>query len=320
MWHVAPLATQAVNVETSAVLDTLLQSVLLALLTLQGASPRLPPVDPGATVVPPLTLREPADAGWVRVPEHVAPVISARAALVVDQRTGAVLYALRPGSRVAIASLTKIMSALVVLDQATDLDRLVTVPADANSLEGTRSWLVIGDQYRVRDLLSALLISSAADATLSLADAIGGSRDGFVRLMNLRATKLGLTGVSFTNPVGMDAPGNYGTAYDVAALLTELWKSPLARDALGQRKRSITSAGGRKALLESTNDLLGADGYVILGGKTGTTDEAGQAFATVGSVVDGRPTIVVVLGSTDRFRDTRVLLAWAAVAWHPPPT
>ncbi len=297
---------------------SVLQLILLSALQLQGAVVRLP-VPPSIVLPPlPLTFRDAVELGWTRHAEHVAPRVTAKAALVVDPETGAVLFARKPGSRVAIASLTKLMTALVVLDEAKDLDRMVVIPPDANSIEGTRSWLVVGDSYSVRDLLSACIIPSAADGSLALASAFGGeTRDGFVAKMNDRARKMGLS-ASFTNPVGMDAPDNYGTAADVASLLVELWRNPIAKPFLSMKTREVTSARGRKTLLESTDDLLGVDGITILAGKTGTTDEAGQNFAMIGSAEGGRTLLTVVLHSTNRYKDTKTLLAWSALAWSSP--
>lgn len=300
-------------------LSVLAQTIAVAALLLAGGLPRTPALD-----LPPAAQEariraahapRPEEAGFVRVPAHVAPMLTAKAAVAVDLETGAVLYAKHPQRRRSIASLTKIAAALVVLEREPDLDRVVTVPADAGSIEGTRSWLYLEQHYTVRDLLRALLISSAADATITLADAVGGSRDAFVAQMNAKAASLGLTSLSFTNAVGMDAPTNYGSAADVATLLREAWAQPFVREALAMQRLEIRSQEGASSALESTNALLGRNGFAVLGGKTGTTDEAGEAFAAVGSVEGGRPMIVVVLGSEDRFADTKALLAWADAAW-----
>lgn len=303
-------------------IQTLLQSILVSALLAAGALPRVPPIE-----LPVLEqyahLRDtaaprPEDVGFVRVPEHLRPVLTAKSAIAVDLESGAVLYAKHPGRKLAIASLTKLIAALVILEDAKDLDVTAVVPADANAIEGTRSWLAVGHSYSERDLLRALLISSAADATLTLADAAGGSRDRFVQRMNEKAGSLGFTGLSFTNPVGLDAPTNFGTAEEVAALFRVVWEQPFARETLGMESFEIRSREGRATRLTSTNDLLGANGFTVLGGKTGTTDEAGQNFVTIGSVENGRPMLVVVLGSENRFKDTKTLLGWVDLAWQRP--
>lgn len=303
---------------------TIAQLAFLALLALAGAAPTFPTrtLAPEAqrAQIAQFAAPAPESVGFVRVPEHVAPILTAAAAIAVDRETGAVLYQDHASRRVAIASLNKLMVVLVALEDLPSLDVVIPIPEDAHSIAGTRDWLQIGASYRAGDLVRAALIASAADATLALASFLGdGSRDRFVARMNAEAAERGFTSLSFTNPVGMDAEENFGSAQDVAFLLRAVLEEPVAADAMRRKELRIEPVdGGPGTTLTATNALFDARGYVVVGGKTGTTDEAGQAFAVAGNVEGGRPIISVVLGSKDRFADTKTLLAWCAIAWNNP--
>ena len=261
---------------------------------------------------------QPEDVGFRRVPERVAPVLTAREAIAVDLPSGAVLYAKRPGARVAIASTTKLMTALLVLEKG-NFDTVLTVPARAFGLEGTRQWLAIGGRYTVRDLLSALLISSSAEAAITLAEHVDGSVDAFVRHMNAKALELGLTGTSFANPVGIDDPRNYSTAHDLATLFHVFWGTELfVREDMQRTSKRIVSEQGGAVTLTATNQLLDVPGYSVIAGKTGTTDEARQALVAVSRLFD-REILTIVLESDDRVKDTKTLLTWLEKAWTRLP-
>ena len=301
-------------------LPSIIQLLSISTLIINGALIEIPPYDidqaEQLSIVHDFIRPWPEDVGFVRHPEHISPVLAASSALAIDMESGAILYAYKPSTRLPIASITKVMTALVVLEQKVDsLNEVAIVPVDAHAVEGTRSWIKSEHHYTVGDLLAATLISSAADATFALADHVGGTRDNFVIMMNKKAHSMGLTGLSFENPVGLDNQNNYGTALDIAVMYRELWKSDYARDVMGKQIMMITSQEGQKTQLETTNSLLKNRGFTIQGGKTGTTDDAGQTFVAIGGVNGGREILVVVLGSTDRFKDAKTLIAWCDVAW-----
>jgi D-alanyl-D-alanine carboxypeptidase (penicillin-binding protein 5/6) len=204
------------------------------------------------------------------------------------------------------------MTALVVVDQV-PLDEAVVVTQHAAETEGSRMGLASGERLTVSELLRGLLIPSGNDAAVALAEHVAGSEADFVRMMNARARAMGLSGTNFINVHGLDAPGQTTTAADMAVIA----KAALAIDAIAEivTQRSATVAGHS---LQNTNELLGTyDGTD--GVKTGTTDEAGECL--VASVTrNGRRTLLVELGSQQRFVDATRLFDYArdAYAWQDP--
>lgn len=235
------------------------------------------------------------------------PSVQADAYLVVNAATGEVLAAQDADERVAIASLTKLMTALVALEHARP-DDMVTVARAAAAVGESSAHLVPGERISVGDLLRAALIQSANDAALALAAHVGGgSVARFVELMNEKAVVLGLTGTHFTNPHGLDAPGHYSTARDVTRLAQAAMRLPFVRATVVQRGATI--AGGRQ--LFTWNDLLGRFPN-LLGVKTGHTADAGwsQVAAVRGHGVTVYATILGVPTRAERNADLAELLAW----------
>lgn len=227
------------------------------------------------------------------------PAITAKAALLADASTGHVLLASHADDPLPPASTTKIMTALLVLERA-DPDALVTVPAEALIGEASMG-LTPGERLTVRDLLYGLLLASGNDAAVTLASHVAGSPDAFVALMNQRAAELGLRASHFANPHGLDAPNHVMSAADLltvtrAALAYDLFAAIVATPQ--------TRVAGH--LLVNRNELLttypGADGV-----KTGTTDAAGECLVASASR-SGLRAIAVILGSRDRYADSRALL------------
>jgi serine-type D-Ala-D-Ala carboxypeptidase (penicillin-binding protein 5/6) len=198
------------------------------------------------------------------------PGVDASAYLVLNGATGEVLAAHRERERLPIASITKLMTVLVVLERA-GLDELVTVPAAAASVGESSAHLRPGERVRVRDLVAASLIQSANDATQALAHHVGrGDVAAFVRLMNAKARRLGMTDTRFTRPDGLDAAGHYSSARDVTLLGRVAMRNRVIRDLVDDRSAMI--AGGRR--LFTWNDLLGTFPGLV-GVKTGHTAGAG---------------------------------------------
>ena len=224
------------------------------------------------------------------------PPVDARAVLVADGRTGDVLYARNEDERMPMASITKLMTALVVLDHARPRE-LVTVVPRASSIGESTINLVPGERMSVRDLRAAALIQSANDAAFALAAHVGdGSVPRFVRLMNEKAAELRLEDTTFVRPDGLDVPGHRSTARDVLALARAAMEQPLVRRLV--RQDSLSIAGGRE--LFGWNDLLG-DYRGLFGVKTGHTDLAGWCQVGVARR-DGATVYAVVLGSPTRQR------------------
>jgi len=183
---------------------------------------------------------------------------------------GAVLAGHRSRERLAMASITKLMTALVTVEQA-PLAAVATVSQRAASVGGSTALLRAGEQLTVAELLRALLVQSANDAAETLALHVGGgSTARFVAAMNAKAEELGLADTRFANPHGLDAPGHHSSARDTTVLLRHALGVPFLRDALG--RTSVTLPGGRT--FPAQDDLL-ASWPPLVGAKTGHTDDAG---------------------------------------------
>ena len=237
-------------------------------------------------------------------------VPTADAAIVVDARDGTVMFAKRPDSERAMASTTKLMTALLTLEEARP-NEVFTAPAYSAAPAESRINLREGERMTVEDLLEALLLESANDAAVALAENISGSRDVFVEDMNDRADELGLDHTSYANPIGLDEPGNYSSARDLATLASVLLRHRrFAR--IVDMPRATLESGVRPRVVANRNDLVVAYPWVS-GVKTGYTLNAGNVL--VGSAERGRRARVVsvVLGEPSeaaRDEDTLTLLRW----------
>jgi D-alanyl-D-alanine carboxypeptidase (penicillin-binding protein 5/6) len=237
------------------------------------------------------------------------PSFRARAAIVANGATGEILFEQNADRRVPIASITKIMTALVTLEHARPNER-VTVRGRAPTIGESTIHLRVGERIRVRDLLAAALVQSANDAAFALAAHVGqGNVSAFVRLMNERADELGLDATRFVRPDGLDVDGHYSTARDVLALSREAMKLPLFRRLV--RLRGGRIAGGRS--LYAWNDLLRTGSFPdIIGVKTGHTDAAGWSQVAAAKR-EGVMIYAILLGSptrTRRNKDLAELLDW----------
>ena len=223
--------------------------------------------------------------------------MQAQAYIVQSSVDGHTLAARRADAPRAMASITKLMTALVALEHLS-LDDVVTVPPVAARIGESTLDLRAGQRISVRDLLIGALVPSANDAATTLAVAAGGSEARFVALMNRKAAELGLRGTHYRNPHGLDEPGHVSTARDIAVLVRDALRVPVIRRYAGMSRATLSD--GR--VVESTDNLLGRFGGLV-GGKTGHTSDAGwsqAAFARSGGV----GITAVVLGSpTEAQRD-----------------
>ncbi|HYR36248.1 MAG TPA: serine hydrolase [Burkholderiales bacterium] len=193
------------------------------------------------------------------------------------KRAGVVIWAGHADARLAPASLTKMMTALVALESGR-LDEIVTVSRAASRETGSRIGLKAGQQLRVRDLLAAMVVRSANDACRAIADHFGVT---FVPRMNQRALALELRDTQFVDPCGHDRPGQYSTATDLARLAEHAMAQPeFARLARTERITIATTDRGRKFYLTTTNALLGRYEGAI-GVKTGSTGRAGNCLVAI---------------------------------------
>jgi D-alanyl-D-alanine carboxypeptidase (penicillin-binding protein 5/6) len=223
------------------------------------------------------------------------PDISAQAAIVIDAATGDVAYAKAPDQRRAIASTTKLMTALLALE-AGDLEAVVpAVRYRALPSESRMSPpLQPGEKLTEADLLRGLLIVSANDAAVTIAQHVAGSVPSFVRRMNRRAQQLGLENTHYANPIGLDDPGNYSSARDLARLTLKLRKHKFFRRTV-RTQRTTLASGNRPRSLTNRNTLLGAADWID-GVKTGFTSQAGDVLVASGRR-RGVRLISVVLGT-----------------------
>lgn len=231
--------------------------------------------------------------------------VSACGALVVDLDSGQTVFSRSIGVARPMASLTKLMTALVIVENH-DLDEEVKIPPEAADVGGNVAKLPVGETFTVGDVLSALLVPSANDAAISLAIFHSGSLDAFVDEMNDRAKALGLSQTTYANPSGLDALNQQSSPQDLAWLTMFVLRSPPIADRMGERGATIRSKEGTVLYLTHTHALMHADTGVIAG-KTGTTDGAGQCLLSIVRVGDRRY-LVVLLHSPDRYRDMRSVL------------
>ncbi len=233
-----------------------------------------------------------------------------KSAVLMEAQTGQVLYSVNGSEKLPMASVTKVMSLLVLADMIDEgtltLEEKVKATAYASSAEGSVIWLNPGEEMTAAELLEAVIVSSANDACIALAEHTAGSEAQFVKLMNRRAKSMGLKNTRFTGCVGFDDDGHYSTAEDIAAMTAELMEKEYYR---GWLLTWLDYLRGGETQLLNTNKLVRYyDG--ILGGKTGTTDGAGCCLAVCAQRGDMR-LVAVVLGCADddeRFDSAEELL------------
>ncbi|MFA5829217.1 MAG: D-alanyl-D-alanine carboxypeptidase family protein [Candidatus Gracilibacteria bacterium] len=241
---------------------------------------------------------------------NIGPVIKAKSAIAVDLKTGLALYEKNIHDQRSIASITKLMTVVIILEE-NKMDDVVTVPQKITTVQGTKIWLAPGEKITVENLLYAALIPSANDAAYTLANYnSNGNIDEFIKKMNQKALELGLYDTHFTNPIGLDDEGNYSSAYDLTLLGRYAYSKAFVRQATVLKDREISSTNGRLVhKLKTTNDLLNS--YLkVLGLKTGTTDQAGECLIAVIENDKGRDILTVTLGSPDRYKETKILADW----------
>lgn len=237
--------------------------------------------------------------------DYSTPAVSA---YIEDARTRNPIYEKSPDEKRPIASLTKLMTVyLIVKDK--NLDELVTIPKEISTVQSGGSVvlnLIPGDKMTARQLVQAALIPSANDAAITLAVWHSGSVNDFVAKMNDTARELDMDNTNFENPTGLDTIGHVSTAKDIALLTHYLLENEFFRETVKTKNTTITSEKGRKYPLNTTNELL-LNGPSVRGVKTGYTQAAGECLVTL-SERENREVITVVLGSTDRFEESRSMI------------
>lgn len=236
--------------------------------------------------------------------------IKAKSAILLEPSTGEVLYEMNSDQQTAPASITKIMSLLLIMEaienKSMSLEDVISASEHACSMGGSQIWLEPGETMTVHDLLKAAVIASANDATVALGEHIAGSEEGFVVLMNEKAKSLGMTNTHFVNATGLDAEGHVSSARDVAIMSAELIKYPLIKNYTTVWMDTLRDGSSE---LVNTNKLVrfyeGTTGL-----KTGTTSNAGYCLSATAER-DGMELVAVVMDgetSAERFNAAKKLL------------
>lgn len=229
-----------------------------------------------------------------------AQALSAEKAILYDANSSRVLFEKNADKRSLIASTTKIMTALIVCEQCNVLDR-VRIPKEAVGIEGSSMYLQEGEVLTIQELLYGLMLRSGNDAAVALAIYCGGTVEGFAQLMNDKAHRLGLTNTHFENPNGLDSPGHYSTARDLAVLSAYAMQNPIFLQTVSTKTVTIGSR-----FLRNHNKLLwsleGADGI-----KTGFTKAAGRILVSSANR-QGRRLIAVTMNAPNDWQDHTALM------------
>jgi len=235
---------------------------------------------------------------WKRIPAH--------SILLKELRSGRILFEHEVEKRLSPASLTKIMSALIILEKGR-LDDLATVSRNAARAPKTHLRLKVGEVFRLGDLLKAMMMVSANDACLAAVEHVRGDEEQFVTLMNAKAVALGLSDTHFSNGCGFDGPDHYSTAEDLAKLSEVAMRNAVFRELVKEEREIITPVSGYRAyVLHNTNRLLGRIPGVE-GVKTGFTSKAGRCLIAKVSQ-NGSDLLLVILNSNRRWNTARSLI------------
>lgn len=239
-----------------------------------------------------------------------SPSINSRAAIVIDRNSKKILYGKNENTRRAMASTTKIMTALVVIEN-TDLNNIVAISKKAAGTGGSRLKLKTGDKISVKDLLYGLMLRSGNDSAVALAEYVGGSTENFANMMNEKAIRLNLLNTHFITPHGLDKEEHYTTAYELAIITDYALNNPIFSKIVNTKVANIT-INDKNRTIANTNELLGnLEG--VYGVKTGFTNGAGRCLVT--SVKrDNMDIICIVLGAdtkNDRTKDSVKLIEYS---------
>ncbi len=254
-------------------------------------------------------------------------VPTAHASVIMDVDSGQVLYARHATDQRQIASLTKLFTALIVVERVKDLETLVTIDEEAVYTEGTRIGcprsgycpgvrFAVGEQLTVRNLLKAALMNSANDAAIALGKHLGGTQAGFAKMMNARAAELGLTDSLFCTPSGLEIEGEesrcYSSARDIALIASATLEYPVLWDIMKIEKTDIVSADGTLVHeVFNTDQLIGSMPNLV-GTKTGFTPLAGYSLLAVATDSSGEhPVIAVVLNDPYRWQSVQSMFDWS---------
>lgn len=245
-----------------------------------------------------------------------ASEINSKAAVVMEASTGRILYGKNPNLKLPPASTTKLVTAMVVLDRLEPNDT-VAISERAAHVSPIKANFRAGERVTVETLLNAALIKSANDAAYALAEAVSGSEERFVELMNQKVIALGMSDTRFVNATGLPGHGQHTTAYDLARMLRYALRYPLIKEIVNTKASRISTEDGRTIFIKNSNRLLWAD-ESILGGKTGYTREAKHCFVCA-SEQENETVIAALLGAPSRetlWKETEELMEKGLAIMH----
>lgn len=238
-----------------------------------------------------------------------APDVSAEACVLIDGKSGAVLFEKNATARLPMASTTKIMTAKIILERMS-LDTVVTVPTKATLVEGSSSYLRANEKITVEKLLYGLLLDSGNDSAYTLAEACSGSVEEFARLMNEEAEKMGLHSTSFANPHGLTAENHFTTAYELAFITMQAMKNEKFCEIVSEKNVVSPSLDGKVTRYHSNHNKLLRTYDGAVGVKTGYTKAAGRCLVSAARR-ENELYIAVTLNDGNDWRDHTALLDYA---------
>ncbi|MFP7493752.1 D-alanyl-D-alanine carboxypeptidase family protein [Terribacillus saccharophilus] len=233
------------------------------------------------------------------------PDVSADAAILMELSTGRVLYEKNASDPKRIASITKIMTAIIAVESG-KMDEEVTVSKNAVYTEGSSIYLEQGEKLPLKDLVYGLMLRSGNDAAVAIAEHVGGSEEGFTHLMNEKAAWLGMQDSHFDNPHGLDTETHHSSAYDMAILTKYAMKNDTFRKISGAK---TYKADSKKYAWGNKNKMLTRYYEYSTGGKTGYTKKAGRTLVSTAEK-DGMELVVVTIDDPDDWQDHRNLFEW----------
>lgn len=235
-----------------------------------------------------------------------APQVSARSAILIEAETGSVIWSKNPDQRLPMASTTKIMTALVALENC-DVSKTVQVAEEATGIEGSSIYLYPNEKLTMEELLYAMLLESANDAAAAIAIEIGGDIQTFSEMMNQKASKLGLENTHFTNPHGLDDEEHYTTARELAIIAAEAMRNPTFKTIVSTYKKTIplNDTEGVRLLINHNKLLKAYEGSC--GIKTGYTKKSGRCLVS-SAERDGVKLIAVTLNAPNDWSDHKQML------------
>ncbi|WP_249871906.1 D-alanyl-D-alanine carboxypeptidase family protein [Oceanobacillus saliphilus] len=236
---------------------------------------------------------------------QAAPGVSANNAILIEQSTGRVLFEKNAHEQANIASITKIMTAIIAVESG-KLDEYANATRNAIYTEGSSIYLEQGEKMKLEDLVYGLMLRSGNDAAVAIGEHVGGSLEGFVFMMNEKATWLGMTNTHFDNPHGLDSDTHYSSAYDMAILM----KYAMENESFKKISGTVSyKSDNRSYSWQNKNKLLTQFYEYCTGGKTGYTRQTGRTLVS-SAEKDGMELIAVTLDAPDDWRDHISMFEW----------